>query len=457
MADETRGATTGADVADQRRAIGVALSGGGHRATLWGLGALLYLVDAGKGSDIACVSSVSGGSLANAWVGLRVDLRSATPAEFRRETRPVAMAAATGGTVWAAPLTFAYLGLVAAILVAAVVLSFFLRGWTSAAMWIGVILAVGWLAQQRAWVCAKAFDRTLFNDARLTDLHTAIDHVICSCDVQSAEQVYFSGRFVCSYRHGWGRPANLPLSRAVQASASLPGAFSLASLSTAPHMFVEGAQAHVKRLLLTDGGAYDNMGTEWPSNVAARNERWDAQTPRLQSPEELLVVNGSAGLGWTPRRSVRLPLLGEVTTLLAVKDVLYDQTTATRRRGLLRRFWLAELRSGVGFREPLLNGCMVQIDRSPFALPKSFANGTDEKAKRAKAALGHLSDEDPAIWSSIVFENQRVKTALSRVGSNRSTLLLRHAYALTMVNSHVVLGYPLRPLPTVAELEAWIS
>lgn len=328
---------------DNRKSVGVALSGGGHRATLWGLGALLYLVDAGKSPDIACVSSVSGGSLTNAWVGLRVDLHSVTPAELRKEARPVAVAAATGGTVWAAPLTFAYLALVAVILVAAIVLSFPLEGWTLAATWIAALLAVGWLAQQRAWVSAKAFDGVLFKGALLADLRTGVDHVICSCDVQSAEQVYFSGRFACSYRHGWGSPGRLALSRAVQASASLPGAFSLASLPTAPHGFKAGDQTDVKRLLLTDGGVYDNMGTEWPSNVEARNKRWQTFTPGLQSPDELVVVNGSAGLGWTPRRSVRLPLIGEFTTLLAVKDVLYDQTTATRRRGLLRRFWLADM------------------------------------------------------------------------------------------------------------------
>lgn len=442
---------------DERRSIGVAMSGGGHRATLWGLGALLYLVDAGKGPDIACVSSVSGGSITNAWVGLRVDLRSVTPERLRQEAQPVAVAAATGGTLWAAPLTFAYLGLMTVVLGAAFVLSVPLRGRTLAVMWAAALLVVGWLGQQRAWVCAKAFDRVLFKGARLAQLHTGIDHVICSCDVQSAEQVYFSGRFVCSYRHGWGKPGKLPLARAAQASASLPGAFSLASLPTAPHMFVSGRQQGVKRLLLTDGGAYDNMGTEWPSDVGVRNKRWEDHAPGLQCPDQLLVVNASAGLGWTPRRSVRLPLLGEMTTLLAVKDVLYDQTTATRRRGLLRRFWLAELTPGPRYPEPLLNGCMVQIDRSPFVLPHSFAKGDDERAERARAALDHLSNEDPALWDSVTSENQHVKTALSRIGSNRSALLLRHAYALTMVNAHVILGYPLGPLPTVAELEAWVS
>ncbi len=210
MADEDTGERQAAThVTDNRKSLGVALSGGGHRATLWGLGALLYLVDAGKGPDIACVSSVSGGSLANAWVGLRVGLHSVTPAELRKEARPVAVAAATGGTVWAAPLTFAYLALVAVILVAAIALSFPLEGWTLATTWIAALLAVGWPAQQRAWVSAKAFDRVLFKGALLADLRAGVDHVICSCDVQSAEQVYFSGRFrlLVSTRLGQSRNA----------------------------------------------------------------------------------------------------------------------------------------------------------------------------------------------------------------------------------------------------------
>jgi hypothetical protein len=60
--------------------------------------------------------------------------------------------------------------------------------------------------------------------------------------------------------------------------------------------------------------------------------------------DELIVVNGSAGRQVTDRRSFRVPLVGEVTTLLAVKDVLYDQTTAVRRRWLNLRFNIARTR-----------------------------------------------------------------------------------------------------------------
>ncbi|MGH9158025.1 MAG: hypothetical protein ACRD1K_19805 [Acidimicrobiales bacterium] len=68
----------------------------------------------------------------------------------------------------------------------------------------------------------------------------------------------------------------------------------------------------------------------------------DAPRPRIREggpPEppphladELVVVNASAGRRVTLRRGVGAPLLGEITALLAVKDVLYDQTTAVRRR-----------------------------------------------------------------------------------------------------------------------------
>src|SRR5262245_8127179 len=74
-------------MADDAR-LGVALSGGGHRAACWGAGALLGLVDAGVGADVASVSSVSGGSIANGVVALGGDLRAADRAGLERWLAP---------------------------------------------------------------------------------------------------------------------------------------------------------------------------------------------------------------------------------------------------------------------------------------------------------------------------------------------------------------------------------
>ena len=89
--------------------IGVAISGGGHRASLFGLGALLYLVDAGKGGQLGSVASVSGGSLTNAFFGATVDLSTIEPDAMWAQAKVFARQIARRGTLWAAPQTYAYL------------------------------------------------------------------------------------------------------------------------------------------------------------------------------------------------------------------------------------------------------------------------------------------------------------------------------------------------------------
>ena len=92
-------------------------------------------------------------------------------------------------------------------------------------------------------------------------------------------------------------------------------------------------------------------------------------TPAPHVCDELIVVNSSAAQGVRSRGSVDIPLLGELTELLAVKDVLYDQTTAVRRRWLNLRFQVARDANLPGVSR--LAGTTVQIDRSPLALPAS--------------------------------------------------------------------------------------
>jgi hypothetical protein len=53
--------------------LGIALSGGGHRATAWGLGVLGAVVDTGLAAGTVSIASVSGGSIANAAVAVRGD------------------------------------------------------------------------------------------------------------------------------------------------------------------------------------------------------------------------------------------------------------------------------------------------------------------------------------------------------------------------------------------------
>src|SRR5262249_34665044 len=62
--------------------IGLALSGGGFRASLYHLGLIRFLRDAGLLSQVSHVTSVSGGSILAAHLVLNWDRYNGSPAEF---------------------------------------------------------------------------------------------------------------------------------------------------------------------------------------------------------------------------------------------------------------------------------------------------------------------------------------------------------------------------------------
>src|SRR5689334_3024278 len=91
-----------------RQHIGVAISGGGHRATVWGLGTLLYLVDAGKHREVAAISSVSGGSITNGVVAHEVDLPQTDAPTFDAKVAPLVRHVADTGLFFWGPATNVY-------------------------------------------------------------------------------------------------------------------------------------------------------------------------------------------------------------------------------------------------------------------------------------------------------------------------------------------------------------
>src|SRR3954447_52584 len=99
----------------------IAMSGGGHRACVFALGAMLYLADAGRLGQVAAVSSVSGGSFANGAIAQDVDLATCSADDVEKTARRVARRVAHDGTVLAAPLTIVYPVALAVLLVVALV------------------------------------------------------------------------------------------------------------------------------------------------------------------------------------------------------------------------------------------------------------------------------------------------------------------------------------------------
>jgi Patatin-like phospholipase len=447
------------------KGVGVALSGGGHRASLFGLGVLLYLGDARKLPELTSIASVSGGSLTNGYVAQTLDVTTVVDGgAFERAMKPFARQLAQRGTLFATGTTWVYLvGLTLTGLLALVApWLLHIAGILRFLVFVGALLLwADLVASRRSWIAAQAFRRTLFSPAgsptRLSAIHGRLDHVFCATDLQSAEQVYFAKEFVYGYRFGKGTPAKLPLHDAVQASACLPGAFPPRLFRARRFSFHypddvthpnDPSPRRADRppkppafLVLTDGGVYDNMADQWAIGHHGRKDSFPDPDNVHQEPAELIVVNSSAGLGWVPFWHARVPGVGELLSLLKVKDVLYDQTTATRRRMLYDRARQAD-HGGTGMRIGLVN-----IPRSPFDLAKQFAPFGGKAGERAVAVLAALGDSE-ARWQADATANATcVKTSLSRLGTEVSARLLHHGYVLAMANLHITLNYPLLQVP----------
>ena len=434
------------------------MSGGGHRATLFVLGALMYLVDAKANADVTSIASVSGGSLTNGFVGQNLNFRETNGTEFRqRVASPLATQIAKSGTLFAPLLTKIYIAfLVIGGLVALVGPWFVPVPWYLRLLLFFVLLTLwGWYLGARGSICARAFGRTLFSpNGRETTLAQIkkdnLDHVICSTEFRSAEQVYFAGDFVYSYALGYGVPGSLSLARAVQASAAFPGGFPPAVLPTKDHNFTGapppsagGPPQPPNEMVLTDGGVYDNMGDQWARGLAARIKVCPNLGTGRTTATQLVVVNASARIPWIPFRRRFLPLLGELAALIRVNDVMYINTTNVRRQAIVDSFNPLD-----PTKASALPSVLVQIAQSPFVVAKSFAKFTGPVAERAQQVLdvlknGPTSDE----WAEIARDNSAVATSLSKFGTEVTARLIYQGYVVTMCNLHVLFGddFPLRP------------
>jgi hypothetical protein len=449
------------------RDIGVALSGGGHRATVFGLGALLAMADAGLCGRTASISSVSGGSIANGAVMVGPDFGNAPVAEIEAHiARTVQSIAERGILQGGAPATTWYLRSFVASIVLTVV-AFCTAAVAGIAQWpVVVAIAVAlffvfgwltlWLFSQRSSATERAIDRELLGDAT-TSLaaqqarHLSVHHVICTTDLQGGTTFYFSNRMVYGFEFGGTtRPTSVPLATAVQASACVPGAFrartiELERLSLTPGSLTAGdhppaGEVTVDRIVVVDGGVYDNMADGWEYGFSDRLGRWpglaDIQPGAVR---QLVVVNASSDwntLRPMPSRGVRF----ELDALMRSKDVQYDVSTSHRRQALGDHFMSSP-------EADRLDGVFVQIKDSPYRLVDLFTHEPGlaalDKNRWADEARSFLDryGVSASAWNDISDASSAVPTTLKPLGTDVCASLLEHGYMLATANLHVIFGH----------------
>lgn len=217
-------------------AIALCLSGGGYRAMVFHVGTLWRLNEAGVLARLSRVSCVSGGSITGGVLGLAWAKLSGSA--FSRDAfvehvvMPLRRMASTDVDV-------------ESILVGAI-----LPGVTVGDM------------------VAREYRKVLFGTKTLEDLPNSPRFIFNATNVQSGALVRFSKPYTWDWRVGKVPLPRTELAVAVGASSAFPPVLSPVTLKFKPGEFEPGSGAGLQRepfttrMILTDGGVYDNLGLE---------------------------------------------------------------------------------------------------------------------------------------------------------------------------------------------------
>ncbi|HUI85038.1 MAG TPA: patatin-like phospholipase family protein [Candidatus Binatia bacterium] len=304
--------------------IGLSLSGGGFRATLFHLGAIRRLNEFGITPRLTTISSVSGGSILNGFLASRLD-------------PPLSSGVADYKTSVSAPMRqFCSLDI---------------------RRWLGVDALIP--GTHNSTGLAKAYNEHLTMGKKLSEMAAAPHHVFCSTDLVYGVNWMFKRAQCGDYQAGFmPTPGDWLVSTAVAASSCFPPVFRPLQLNLDPAKVPAGhdtsseRERRIREIALSDGGVYDNLGLEpiWK----------DHDTVLVSDGGALFSIGGDNGFA------------GDIGRFIAIPE---NQALAVRKRWLLSNFvsglmkgtyWgigatVAEYRIPGGYSEELVKNFIAAI------------------------------------------------------------------------------------------------
>jgi NTE family protein len=272
--------------------IALCLSGGGYRAMLFHVGSLWRLNEAGWLPKIDRISSVSGGSITAGVLGLHWnDLGfdgQGVAANFQKSlVDPIRGLA--GETIDAGAI-------------------------------LGGLFTPGSSVSDHV---ASAYRKHLFDHKTLQDLPDRPRFVLNATNIQSGALCRFSKPYLWDYRVGKIAKPKIELAVAVGASSAFPPVLSPVELDLKGFTFEPNSGDDLQRspftdkMILSDGGVYDNMGIE---------TAWKAH-------KTLLVSDGGAKMS-----DEEHPKSDWLRHSIRVLDVIDNQVRSLRKRQLIEAF-----------------------------------------------------------------------------------------------------------------------
>lgn len=281
-----------------KKELALALSGGGFRATLFTLGSIWRLNEFGLLPLINRITSVSGGSITSAYLALKW-----SELNFDK---------ATGVANNFVPV------------IAEPLLQFCSKSLDIMAGISGLILPFSTIGDK----VAKRYSKRLFGTKTLQDIPSpgkGPEFIFYATSLQTGSSVRFSRASIADYKIGELPNPPLPLAKVVGASSAFPPFFSPVIIKCDPQQWkkTRGAQLFDnldlrKKMVLGDGGIYDNMGLE-----AVWNDGF----------KTVLVCDAGA-----PFKISEKPHRNWFQQSLRVSAIITEQTRALRKRTLINNY-----------------------------------------------------------------------------------------------------------------------
>jgi NTE family protein len=331
--------------------VGLALSGGGFRATLFHLGVIWRLNEIGWLRTLDMITSVSGGAIINGMLAARWN-------SLNWENIPgVGECATNFAAEVASPLR-----------------AFCQRTIDVSSVVIGFLSPFSTIADQ----VADAYDRHLYGGATLQSLPIRDPgrvprFLFYATNLQTGSSVRIEQKRFADYKLGEIPNPDLKLARVVGASSAFPPVlspvyfdFEPSAWHALPGAYLHSNQSYLRRVVLTDGGVYDNLGLE---------AIWDRA-------ETVLVSDASAPFDFDENPG------GDAASQLGrTNAIMMEQTRALRRREIVDRFDRSEKKGAFW-------GISTKIGEYGVLNPTAQDTSLTESLKLIRTRLNRFSDEE---------------------------------------------------------------
>jgi len=382
---EKEGPAETTEHSNAHRNIGLALSGGGSRAIAFHLGCLRVLQARGLLDRIQVISSVSGGSVISAMYAYsdgnfqafdeRVIkfLRSGLNVRILRNFLfpPIFLASAPGTVLSGMMATGAWASRAV------------LRLWSRITgtldpgrpHWTDKIQSPYMRRFTRALAFEKALSEVVGKATLSSERHQMFDVVINACELRTGTAFRFGSRESGCWRYGRLKDNNVPVSFAIAASAAYPV---FLPPFDQKFLFVKDSTEAEGRVLLTDGGVFDNLGIS--CMFPDRKGKYGTNT---FNPEYIICCNAGQG----QFRGDGYPYLWPARMIGAFESVFRKATDAN----MSRLFDAGRAKTIKGFAMPYLGLKDDQVRVKPegfvtresvMSYPTNFSAMSEEMIER---------------------------------------------------------------------------